>query len=62
MGDRREAQEGGSSRRSIYICIHIADSHCCTAELYTWHSKAIILQLKKINFFFLKSRGGSSLN
>ena len=52
MGDRREAQEGGSSRRSIYICIHIADSHCCTAELYTWHSKAIILQLKKINFFF----------
>ena len=28
-GDERQAQEGGD------ICIHIADSHCCTAEIKT---------------------------
>ena len=35
----KEAQEGRD------ICIHIADSHWCTAETRCW--KAIILQLKK---------------
>ena len=29
MGGRREAQEGED------ICIHIADSYCCTAETNT---------------------------
>ena len=55
---RDGAQEG------VYICIHITDSCCRTAELYTWHSKAIILQLKKLKKkdFFSKSRVGSSLN
>ena len=38
---RRETQEEGN------ICIHRADSHCCTAETITQHGKATIFQFKK---------------
>ena len=42
-GGGREAREGGD------ICVHTADSCCCTQRL-TRHCKAIILQLKIHSF------------
>ena len=48
---RTTVHEGGD------ICILIADSHCCIAEVNpTQHYKAIILQLK-INFKKCKKNG-----
>ena len=46
--DDLEGWDGGMGGRveRVDICILMADSHCCTAEIIQ-HCKAIILQLKK---------------
>ena len=43
-GGGREAQDGGD------ICVHVADSHCCTTETNT----KFILQLKIILQFYIE--------
>ena len=45
--DELDGKSGGEAQEGGGICIPIADSHCCTAEIHTRHSKAIILQLQK---------------